>query len=98
MEGMTARRKKILWRAVSGLSEAGLPSMIRSTISFVETGEGSSGSTSLPSGPITFLGFLPFLPAGKRAEHEYPSRGPNQKRACRCVNKRQGCIQQSGRG
>ena len=48
----------------------GFPSRILLTISLVVMEEGSSGSVSLPSGPISFFGFLPFLPAGSREDLE----------------------------
>ena len=44
--------------------------MILLAISLVVIEEGSSGSISLPSAPISFLGFLPFLPEGSRNDLE----------------------------
>ena len=38
--------------------------------------QGFSGSSSLPSGPMIFFGFLLFLPAGSSALWEYFSLGP----------------------
>lgn len=63
-EGRTARRKRILWRAISGFPEAGRPSMMSLTMSFVAMEEGASGSSSLPSGPMFFLGFWPSCQRG----------------------------------
>lgn len=59
-----ARRKRILWSATSGFSEAARSPMMPRTMSLAVKGEMSSSSASLPSEPMTFLGFFPFLPAG----------------------------------
>lgn len=72
--------EKILCRAASGLSEAGFPFMISQTMSLVVMVQESSGSISLPSVPMIFFGFFPFLPAGNSAPREYLSLGAVQKR------------------
>ena len=82
MEGRNARREKISWRAASGFPEAGEPLQIRSTVWRAEKiWEGSSAS--FPSSPIVFAGFLPFFPAGRRADLAYCSRDASQRRSIR---------------
>ena len=44
------------------------------------TVQGPCGSASFPSAPISFFGFLPFLPAGRSAVREYRFLVPIQKR------------------
>lgn len=54
-DGSTARMEKIFWSAACGLSAAGFPSRISFAISLQVTVQGSCGSSSFPSAPISFL-------------------------------------------
>lgn len=72
MDGRTASRVKISCRAASGLSVAGLPRRMLSTMVLVVLVSLSS-LTSFPSVPMIFWGFLPFFPffpAGRRLVRE----------------------------
>ena len=61
-DGRTAARKNTSCRMASGFSEIRLPSRICPTRTFVRS---LPSSSSLPSGPMFFFGFLPFFRAGK---------------------------------
>ncbi|MCI8564425.1 MAG: hypothetical protein HFH69_13110 [Lachnospiraceae bacterium] len=74
-EGSTASRVKRVWRAASGLSEAGKPPVMSDTMSLQVTVVLSS--SSLPSVSSVLTGFLPFLPGGVHGGNNWNERRTN---------------------